>query len=317
MFYLRVNKNLGYTKNGVRKNTIYMILKKRGTFTGVIQIVFLLLLFVVYGCKSYDVVKNGFIVQGDNNFYNIDEKLIISMGPDLLSDSLWRKENAPIITSSPSHRQDRLLRKIGYNKRDYAIVFTSGQHLPFQITTLLNKFSLTSKEKPALIDKITFNKIESSRAKWYEKIEHLKGKEIYHAIIPISEKLFDEKYLSLVYTGPMDEQNLKIIKNIVQINAINYRMAGLQFLPIKTVETSHHEDDATYFDYTVPDVIQQRNQYAIIKILNKAGERELVYYSLFKPGQSLGAFKIYKGNYTMQYTSLQGNILWEQELNIN
>ena len=276
-----------------------------------------LIILAAGGCKSYKVVPNGFIVQGDDNFVSVNERLSVTIGSSLLTREIWQKNSPPLKASSPTSEQTRVLRKLGYDKKNYTIVFTSSKNLPFQIIGLVNTFPLNSERKTPFFNIGKLNKIETDFAKWYDEIQVIGGDQVYHTIVPVSEKLFAEKYLSIIYFDPSRQYDLKLIEEIVRINAEKYRTTGQQYLPMKTVESCAGETEVQYFDYTVPEVVKKHDQYALIKAFSDEAKTNLVYYSLLEPEQSLGSFKLCEGKYFIEYTTLDGLVLWNEETNID
>jgi len=276
-----------------------------------------LIFLTLGGCKTYKVAPNGFIIQGDDNFVSVNERFIVSIGSDFLNTDIWHKSSPPLKGSRPTSEQKKVLRKLGYDVENYNLVFTSNENLPFQMIGVVNTFPLSKEGKNHFVDIGKLNRKETKYAKWYEEISVIDANQVYHAIIPVSEKLFAEKYLSLIYFNTQHHNDLSSIKEIVKVNAENYRIIGQKYLPMKTVESCSDGGVGVYFDYTVPEVVLGKGQYALIKVFSDNDKTNLVYYSLLLPEQSFGSFRLCEGNYFIEYTTLDGGILWNEERYVN
>lgn len=70
-------------------------IQKKLPFFGLFISMSLIILFAAGGCKSYKVVPNGFIVQGDDNFVSVNERLSVTIGSSLLTREIWQKKFSP------------------------------------------------------------------------------------------------------------------------------------------------------------------------------------------------------------------------------
>lgn len=83
---------------------------------------------------------------------------------------------------------------------------------------------------------------------------------------------------------------------MVQLNAENYRITGQQYLPSKTMRVCPNKKEGKYFDYFSPEEVNNDIQYTLIKIFSDKPEKNLVYYSLLQPEQSIGSSNYVKAN---------------------
>lgn len=280
--------------------------------------VFCVIIFLVAsGCKSYHVTSNGFILQGDDNFVSVDEKFSITFDSNFLSRDIWEQYSPPLIASIPTSQQARLLRKLGYNKENYAIVFRSIKKMPFQIIGLVNSFPFSSGKSTGFINIGKMEKKVTDEAKWYYETVLIGDYHVYHAVIPVSEKLFSEKYLSIVYVAPFQQNDFGLIEEIVRVNAEKYRIVGQEYFPKKTVYQCTDEKEMKYFDYEVPQVVKKLNTYTLIKAFSGKDKIDLAYYTLLEPGESFGSFRLCEGYYRVEYTTLEGGVLWSKDVVVN
>lgn len=282
--------------------------RKNVTFVAV----FILLLSVfTTSCSTYKVAKNGYIVQGDDNFVSIDEKLSLLIGSSLLSDEIWENSSPPLIAAPLSSSQRKVLKKLGYKKRNYTVIFRNAKSSPFQLISIINNVPITSKRMGLSYD---FPLISSEPRMFHEK-KAIGGKDVYHAIVSVNEKLFKEKYVSFIFIGDFESQYLPLIEKLVERNHHKFWSSGQTYFPMKTVEGCPVEEPR-YFDYTVPESVKTLDQYIIIKAVSAENRTDLAYYSLLTPGFSMGSFKICRGSYILQYTTLDGQILYSEEITI-
>jgi hypothetical protein len=273
--------------------------------------------FLASGCKSYEVISNGFILQGDDNFVSVDEELSITIDSSFLSRSIWEQYSPPFEASTPTLQQTRLLKKLGYNKRNYSIVFRNSRKTLFQIISLVNSFPLGSDKSTGFIDIRKLERKDINEAKWYYETVVIGGHHVYHAIIPVSEELFSEKYLSIVYMAPFQQNDFDLIEEMIQFNAERYRTAGQKYFPKKTVYKCNEGKGLNYFDYEVPEVVKKFNMHSLIKVFSDKEKTDLAYYSLLGPGEHRGSFRLCEGHYWIEYTTLDGTVLWSKEADIN
>src|SRR5690606_13584020 len=266
-------------------------------------------------CTSYKVASNGYIVQNDDNFVSIDEGITISIGSNLLNDTVWKYSFPPLLAAPLNRSQVKVLKKLGYKTSSYKVIFRNSSNTPFQLIAVVNKFPISTNSGGTFIEIGKLSREESNGVKWYQETTSIGGMDVYHAVIPVEEKLFNEKYLSVIYIGELQTDKVQVIEDIVKRNSEKYRTAGQTYFPMKTMEGCPDEE-AQYYDYTVPENIKGLNNYTLIKAFPEKDMAVLAYYSLLNPGQSLGAFKLCKGSYTIEYTTLDGKVLWREGIEI-
>lgn len=269
-------------------------------------------LLVFSSCKTYYNFPNSYVIRGDENFVNVDKRLTIYLGPDFLADEFWQLGNSPVNSLKLTAYHQKLLNKLGYDKNVYASLFQSTDKMPFELLALVNKEPL-SRSKNGLLRSGKLKRKVTDNGEWFYEILKWNNEQVYHAVIPISEKPFSEKYLSFIYIADKAETNFDVIENIVERNATKYKGSYL-FVPSKTVIDCQNEKDQRYYDYTIPDNYLNEKDYMLLKVFTGNRERKLIFYTLLEPGQRMGAFKICKGRYSLQYTTLENTIHWHQEL---
>ena len=280
-------------------------------------IVGLLVLFIVGGCKSYKVVPNGYIVRGDDTFVSVNERIMLKVGSDLLNADIWERSSPPLKASRPTWKQKRLLKKLGYSPKHYEVLFVSDKKLPFQLIALVNSFSLSKGGKSHFIDLAKLSRNETDSTKWYDQQRTLGSNQVYHAVIPVSEKLFAERYISLIYFNVLNPQDLKSIADIAAENSRIWRSPLPKYATMKTVEYCPNEEAGQFYDYFIPKIVKERAPYSLIQVFEDAPSRKLVYYTLLEEKHIFGAFRLCKGQYTIVYTTLDNEVIVTDKINID
>lgn len=310
-----------YDQGNKLREMPYLLVKKASRISADKKLVLLFnfplkLLFVYLlmfsNCKSYQSIPNGYVVRGDESFVNVDEKLIVYLGPSFLANQYWQLGDPPVNSLKLTTNRKNILKKLGYNKNGYASLFQSSTKLPHELFVIINTQPVSTSPKGLLHQGNLKRKI-TKNGKWFYEILEWNNKQIYHAVIPISVNSFAEKKLSLIYTADENETNFDIIENIIERNATMYATSNF-YVPSKTVIQCQNETDGKYYDYKIPDNNLNDKDYMLLKVFTDDQERELIYYTLLSPGQRMGAFKICRGKYNIQYTTLENNVHWDQQL---
>lgn len=287
----------------------------------------LLILALSYSCKPYSMMSRGYLVRGEDNLVSVDQKLSVFLGP-MLTSEIWNTTETPLNLDTPNKDYTKLLNQLGYSRDSHVMLFSRGHNLPYELIGLVNlpmekEFS-TNEQIKHIINRLQWKKTNDSR--WFYEVQENSGEVIYHALIPISDKLFNEKYLTLIYKGPVGS-DLEAFENVIQLNAQSFQNAGYYLSNMQLLDCSTNTGDDKYHNYFVPlgiysktlisKVQQREDNLFIIKVFERNNEDKLVFYRLLEtPPISQGAFKICSGQYTLQYTTLSGKVLWSEDFEI-
>lgn len=269
-------------------------------------------LLILTGCRSYQTVPNSYIVKGEDNFHSIQEKLSIYMGP-YAGDQMWEGHQSHLTNNPPTRRYVKLFQKLGYDKKTYAVLFTDDHDSKYGMAALINAGNGKSQN---LLDLTKFQLNSADHAKWYSQTLMHHRQKIYHAIIPMYNKGVAEKYLSIIKILPEGEST-KTVEKFVQQNAKTFQDYGytLTNLKLPSCPTGVQE---IYHDYVVPKSIIDNAGYYLLKVYKEEqNEQELFFYTLLGPSPvSQGAFKACPGKYKMLFTTLQGELIASENLEL-
>lgn len=269
-------------------------------------------LLLLTGCRSYQTVPNSYIVKGEDNFQSIQEKLSIYMGP-YAGDQMWEGHRSHLTNNPPTRPYVKLFQKLGYDKKTYAVLFTDDRDSKYGIAALINTGNGKSQD---LVDLSTFRLNSSDHAKWYSQTLTHQGQNIYHAVIPMYNKGVAEKYLSIIKILPQGEST-EVVEHFVQQNAKTYQDLGYTLSNLK-LPTCPDGIEEIYHDYTVPESITENAGYYLLKVYKEQGNgEELFFYTLLGPEPiTQGAFKACPGKYKMNFTTLQGEVIVSDNLEL-
>ncbi|TJZ61260.1 hypothetical protein FAZ15_08660 [Sphingobacterium olei] len=282
------------------------------------KLAFLLIIAALSGCKSYDFVKNGYIVKGDDQFVSLDRKLTVNVGADFMVDKVWQHNKPPVNTAKLSRESRKILKSLGYSSKAYSTLFSSridNENAKYDLLAMINNHGIQKSGKDDLLDLSRLARMKTrAGGRWFYETLTLNQARVYHAVIPVSDELWSERYLSMIYVLPKSrDSNLQDIESIVAENA--FLQYSSSFFPMKTVLSCPNDDEMFYYEYEIPKLISNRNEYMILRVSSGSTEDEkLIYYTVINPGLRLGAFKICRGNYTLTYTTLQGKEIWSSEI---
>lgn len=282
------------------------------------RLVFLLIIATLSGCKSYDFVKNGYMVKGDDQFVSLDRKLTVNVGADFMEDKVWQHNRSPVNTVKLSRESRKILKSLGYSSKAYSTLFSSridNENVRYDLLTMINNHGIQKSGKDDLLDLSRLARMNTQAGdRWFYEILTLNQAKVYHAVIPVSDELWSERYLSMIYVLPKSrDSNLQDIESIVAENASLQHPSS--FFPMKTVLSCPCDGEVFYYEYEIPTHVSNTNEHMILKVSSGSMEDEkLIYYTVINPGLRLGAFKICKGNYTLTYTTLQGKEIWNSEI---
>lgn len=289
--------------------------------SGIFGTLVVLILFVS-SCHSYRMASNSYIVRGDNNFVNRAEKIAVFLGP-VLPKETWEMTQTPLNLDRPSKADLNQLNRLGYSKNTHVVLFSTSNRTPYSLLAAIN---IPTKEHPKvnntlsqIMNRLTWKKIDN--ASWYYELKQENGSLLYHALIPTSNNPSQEKYLTLIYSVPPGEE-IATIEHLVKLNAQSFQNLGYYLSDIQLLDCSGDTEEK-YYNYYVPPQLEFRNQslvkkeisnHYIIKAFHKENPDQLIFYRLLEsPPMTQGAFKVCTGEYTLQYTTYSGEVLWSED----
>ncbi len=274
--------------------------------------VFLFFIIPFISCRSYQTVPNSYIVKGEDNFQSIQEKLSIYMGP-YAGEEIWDGDKSHLTNTAPSSRYNKLFKKLGYDKKTYAVLFTENSGSKYGMAALIN---ISGGKNQKLLDLTKLELKSADHAKWYSQTLKVGPDNIYHAVIPMYNKGIAEKYLSIIKVLPQGEST-EVVEHFVQQNAKTYQDLGYTLSNLK-LPTCPDGIEEIYHDYRVPESIKEKGGYYLLKVYKEQGRGdELFFYTLLGPEPiTQGAFKACPGKYKMNFTTLEGEVLFSENLNL-
>ncbi|NQD72740.1 hypothetical protein HP439_18615 [Sphingobacterium shayense] len=278
-----------------------------------INVYFILLcVSVLSSCSSYQTVPNSYIVKGEDNFESIQEKFSIYMGP-YAGEEMWDGHKSHLTNDPPSRRYVKLFKKLGYDKKSYAVVFSDTYNSKYGMAALINN---SGGKNQKLIDLGNFQLKSEDNAKWYAQTIKIGTDSVYHAVIPMYNKGIAEKYLTIIKVLPKGE-NIKKIEHFVQQNAKTYQDLGYTLSNLK-LPTCPQGVEEIYHDYVVPQLIKKNPGYYLLKVYkDEEKDKALFFYTLLGPSPiAQGAFRACPGRYRMLFTTLEGEPLHSEELDL-
>lgn len=285
---------------------------------------YLLMVLSLVSCRSYQLSTDHYIVRGDNNFISRSASTKVFLGPVLTSD-LWEDTHSPVNSERPEKKHYSLLNRLGYHKNSHKILFTNDSRTAYDLIGVVyvpTDNRSVQKRQLRLINRLT--KKTTDEGEWYYEVVEHEGKSYYHALIPyFNYKILDQS-VTLIYGIP-DGQGVEDFERLVAINASAYQTPGIY--PSDMIPYDCGIDTATrYHHYYVPISLSQSNQSLskkesrndyIIKAFRRGQVDDLVYYRLLQiPPITQGAFRVCPGAYTLQYTTLKGEVLWTEDFDI-
>ncbi|MFU1858809.1 hypothetical protein ACK8HY_17540 [Sphingobacterium sp. NGMCC 1.201703] len=288
--------------------------KKERTF---LLFITLSLCAMLSSCKSYQVVPNGYTVEGDEYFINIDKELAVFLGDDMLRQENWNAYTGPINVSKVNVKYKNVLKHLNYADTAYKVLFTGSLkgRYSYDILAVMNNYPNAKGKKNHLLDLTTFHREENKEGRYFYNISEFKGRKVLHFVIPFNDRLWQEKMLSMIFLLPDDFEDIAWAKDIVQSNVAMYRNRYI-FTPSRT--TIHCPDDGSrsHLDYKIPEEKINKTGYMLMKAYGMVeGKRALVVYRLMKPRDFYGSFVVCKGDYEIIYTTLQDKIVWQTKIN--
>ncbi len=277
----------------------------------------LLLCSILSSCKSYQVVPNGYTVEGDEYFINIDKELAVFLGNDILRQENWNANTGPINVSKVNGKYKKVLKHLNYLDTAYKVLFTGslkGKYT-YDMLAVMNNSPNVKGQKNHLLDLTTFQREENKEGRYFYSTTEFKGQKLLHFVIPFVDKLWQEKMVSMIFLLPADFNDINWAKDIVLPNAAMYRNRYV-FTPSRTAIQCPDDGSRSHLDYKIPEEKINKTEYMLMKAYgNVDGKRTLVVYRLMKPKDFYGSFVVCKGDYEIIYTTLQDKIIWQTKIN--
>jgi len=283
-----------------------------------IQVFYFIVVFATLSsCKSYQVVPNGFAVEGDEYFVNINKELTVFLGDDIMESKNWQGNANPINAHQVNSRFRKVLRYLQYSDTAYQVLFSG--HLEgkynYDLLAVVNNSPNVKGQKNHLLDLSSFQREENKEGRYFYKMESFKGQKLLHFVIPFNGRLWQEKMVSLIYLVPEDFNDVAWAKDIVMSNVAMYR-DRYEFTPSRTEILCPDDGSRSHLDYKIPEDKVNKTGYMLMKAYGEVGgERRLVVYRLMKPNDFYGSFVTCKGDYEILYTTLQDKIVWQTKVN--
>ncbi|MCW8310679.1 hypothetical protein K7A41_05530 [Sphingobacterium sp. InxBP1] len=274
-------------------------------------------LSVLSSCKSYRVVPQGYVIEGDEYFVNIDKGLTVFLGDDILQENNWNQNRSPLNVSKVGRRFSKLLKQLHYSDTAYSVLFTA--HLQgkydYDLLAVVNNYPNVKGRKNHLLDLSVLQREENKEGRYFYSVSTSNDRKVLHFVIPFNDRLWQEKMVSLIFLLPADFNDLNWAKDIVMSNVAMYRNRYV-FSPSRTEILCPDDGSRSHLDYKISDKKINREDYMLMKAYgNVNGKRTLVVYRLMNPKDFSGSFVVCKGDYEILYTTLDGRVVWQAKVN--
>ena len=271
---------------------------------------------VLFSCRSYRVVPNGYSVEGDEYFINIDKELAVFLGDDILKEENWNADTGPINVSKVDAKYTKVLKHLNYLDTAYKVLFTG--HLKgkfsYDLLAVMNNYPNVKGKKNHLLDLTAFQREENKEGRYFYRIDEFKGQKLLHFVVPFNDRLWQERMVSMIFLLPADFNDIDWAKDIVLSNAAMYRNRYI-FTPSRTTILCPDDGSRSHLDYKIPEEKINNSGYMLMKAYGDVeGKRTLVVYRLMKPRDFYGSFVVCKGDYEIVYTTLQGKVVWQTKI---
>lgn len=270
------------------------------------------------GCRPYKVLPDSYILKGHDYFINIPSGIGVYLGPEFMDDSILLENNPPLKGKKLNFSQQKILREIGYDRKSYSVLFRSEPHSPVDFFAVANSEPQSKDEnRVRFLNTNSLQQKTSEVGNWYFST-HRKGEKVfYHAVLPLSERLFAEKYVGFVFPLPADQADYSRAEKFIMDNLAELNSPKIQHVHSKTVvgKCAVDPEQEYYHGYIIPEGVINHEGYMLLAAysLPIAGKRELIYYRVMDPGWGMGAFRICPGEYTLEYLSLEGEVRWSEQ----
>lgn len=270
-------------------------------------------MLLINSCRSYQMVPNGYTVEGDEYFINVDRGLSVCLGEDMLREANWQGNVSPINVNKVGASFVKVLKYLHYPDTAYSVLFTG--HLKgkydYDLVAAVNNYPNRKGEKSHLLDLTALQREESKVGRYFYRVDEFKGKKLLHFVIPIHDQLWQEKMLSMIFILPSDFSDMDWAKNMVLSNVAMYRTRYV-FNPSRTEILCADDANRSHVDYKIPEGMINTSGYMLMKAYGQVnGKRTLIVYRLMQPNASYGSFVVCKGEYEIRYTTLDDQAVWQ------
>lgn len=255
-------------------------------------------------CKTYKIAENGFTIKEENSVYNINHRVGFPMEKEFYE--LLNKVD--FSSRSKQFKYAKLLNNLGYNRRDYSVLWYARLNKELAFFVLINNNGISKQNKQQLISFDTFNRELIRGSKIYAKVQHRGNTSYYQTIFPFSESLFDEKYISVIYAA--SSENLKKYKELIDKNTNEIALSLKDvFFPLKYPLRCIDGSQSEMLSFPVPQEIQSANKYILFKVYSDAKYENLVAYTLLDPQTKINSLHLCNEDYFIQYVDTDGQVL--------
>jgi len=267
------------------------------------------------GCKAYKVLPDSYVLKGHDYYVNIPRGIGVYLGPEFLEESALKDVHAPLAGKKLNSKQTKILREIGYDRKSYSVLFKSEPHSPINFFAVANSEPQNKDgKKVQMLNTSNLPQNTSESGNWHYSIHRKRNTVYYHAVLPISERLFGEKYVGLVFPLPADQADFSEAENFIKNNLSELKSDKIKHVLSKTVvgKCTVDPEKEYYHGYIIPEEIINHKDYMLLAAYSptKDGKNELIYYRVLDPGLSMGAFRICPGEYILEYLTLDGEVRW-------
>lgn len=276
-----------------------------------------IMVLFTFSCKSYQMAPNGYAVEGDEYFINVDKNLAVFLGDDILREENWQSPTGPINVSKVDGKYTKLLKHLNYLDTAYKVLFSGhleGKYA-YDMLSLVNNYPNVKGAKNHLLDLTTFQRDGNKEGRYFYKLDEFREQKVLHFVIPVNDKLWQEKMVSMIFLLPKDFTDIAWAKDIVMSNVAMYNNRYV-FTPSRTEILCPDDGSRSHLDYKIPEDKVNKTGYMLMKAYGQVnGKRKLVVYRLMNPKDFYGSFVACKGDYEILYTTLEDKIIWQTIIN--
>lgn len=194
------------------------------------------------GCNAYKVLPESYMLRGHDYFVNIPRNTGIYLSPEYLEHANYFESGdsphvpPPLIGKKLDLKQRKVLREIGYDSKSYSVLFRSTPDSPLDFFAVINnKPQDRENNNVKFLNTSSLAKHESEFGSWHYSIHHRDKHLFYHAILPLSERLFQEKYVGLIFQNPQDQTDFSAAENFIISNLAKFKSTDEKHIRSKTV----------------------------------------------------------------------------------
>ncbi|WP_196935177.1 hypothetical protein [Sphingobacterium hungaricum] len=250
-----------------------------------------------YSCTSYDYVAKGFMIEGDEFYHNVDDKISFELYGDF---SPYDSKSKKGVRMDKLYASDRkVLKEIGIEPKTVDFYFSGMPSMDpdYHVVLFKPKDSLLNRKR--LIPQLKYN------TNYFYRNFETKKYAIQYVVFPtkkgdIGFVYYDSK------KSPTKDFNELIDKNIA---------IGKKFFPDRTDDGCEEEKGSIMVE--IPEDLVSSVDYTLIKIYRKLsnGQKQLAVFNLRSPNERpYVAYRICAGDYEVQYTNIKEDILWKEDV---